>query len=96
MTYYAKRTDANHSQIMQAIRGMGATVLDLSRQGQGCPDLLISYQGSMALIEIKSDPKKKFTPQQELFMTCWQAPVHRIETPEQVETLIKSMKRTLL
>ena len=93
MTYYAKRTDANHSLIVQAIRGMGATVLDLSRQGQGCPDLLISYQGSMALVEIKADAKKKYTPQQNLFMTCWQAPVHRVETIEQAESLVKSLKR---
>ena len=93
MTYYAKRTDANHSFIVQAIRGMGATVLDLSRQGQGCPDLLISYQGSMALVEIKADAKKKYTPQQNLFMTCWQAPVHRVETIEQAESLVKSLKR---
>ena len=94
MTYYAKRTDANHKDIMAAFRGAGATVLDLSRQGMGCPDLLISYQGSMALVEIKTDPKKKFTSQQELFMTCWQAPVHRVETIEQAETLVKSMKRS--
>ena len=94
MTYYAKRTDANHSLIVQAIRGMGATVLDLSRQGQGCPDLLISYQGSMALVKIKADAKKKYTPQQNLFMTCWQAPVHRVETIEQAESLVKLMKRS--
>ena len=48
----------------------------------------------MALVEIKTDPKKKFTSQQELFMTCWQAPVHRVETIEQAETLVKSMKRS--
>ena len=92
MTYYAKRTDANHKEIMAAIRGAGATVLDLSRQGMGCPDLLISYQGSMALVEIKT-AKGKFTPQQELFMTCWQAPVHRVETVQQAENLVKSLKR---
>jgi len=93
MTYYAKRTDANHKEIMQAFRGFGATVLDLSRQGMGCPDLLISHQGSMALVEVKT-PGGKFTPQQELFMTCWQAPVHRVESVEEAETLIKSMKRS--
>ena len=95
MTYYAKRTDSNHKEIMQAFRSVGATVLDLSRVGMGCPDLLISHQGSQALVEVKA-PGGKFTPQQKLFMTCWQAPVHKIETVQEAVELVKIMKRSIL
>ena len=93
MTYYAKRTDANHKEIMKAFRSAGATVLDLSRVGMGCPDLLISHQGSQALVEVKV-PGGKFTSQQELFMTCWQAPVHMVENVQEAEELVKIMKRS--
>ena len=33
-----KRTDANHVEIMWALRSVGAAVLDLSQVGHGVPD----------------------------------------------------------
>ena len=37
--------------IVAAFEASGATVVDLSAVGGGCPDLLIGYQGRIALCE---------------------------------------------
>lgn len=51
----AARTDTNHAEIVQALRQVGAEVLDLSRMGNGCPDLLVNFRGLMSLMEIKAE-----------------------------------------
>jgi len=92
MTHYKKRTDANHAEIMQAFKKLGASVLDLSRVGMGCPDLLIGIANTSALVEVKVG-NAKFTPAQETFMTNWQGgTVSRIDSPEAAERLVKCMK----
>lgn len=50
----AAKVDANHADIVSAFRKMGATVLDLSRVGGGCPDLLVGYRGENWLVEVKT------------------------------------------
>lgn len=49
----AKRIDANHSTLVRHFRRSGASVVDLSTIGSGCPDLLIGFAGFDALVEIK-------------------------------------------
>jgi hypothetical protein len=46
--------DANHEEIAEAFKGMGATVFDLSAQCFGVPDLLVGLGGRWHLIEIKN------------------------------------------
>lgn len=92
MTHYKKRTDANHAEIMQTFKRFGASVLDLSRVGMGCPDLLIGVNAKCALVEVKVG-NAKFTPAQETFMANWQGgTVSRIDSPEAAERLVKCMK----
>ena len=51
------RVDANHAQIVQALRSCGWTVLDTSRLGRGFPDLLAARGGRVELIEVKDGEK---------------------------------------
>lgn len=53
----AARTDANHAAIVAAFRRLGYSVLDLSRVGQGCPDLLVARGGVSILVEVKDGAK---------------------------------------
>ena len=53
----AAKVDANHGEIVAALRKAGAGVCDLSAVGQGCPDLLVSYQGRWNLLEVKDGAK---------------------------------------
>ena len=51
---YACRVDGNHAEIVAALRKAGASVLDCSKVGNGCPDLIVGMAGKTALIEIKN------------------------------------------
>lgn len=55
---------------MHALRQCGACVLDLSRVGQGCPDLLVGYRGVNILVEAKT-AKGELTKCQHDFLQLW-------------------------
>jgi hypothetical protein len=44
-------------QIVQALRGIGASVQVLNAVKQGCPDLLVGYHGVNFLLEVKDGEK---------------------------------------
>ena len=90
MTYYKKRVDQNQNEIKHAFIALGASVLDLSRVGQGCPDLAIGYKGKMALVEVKSSNKATFTEPQLKFIGNWKGgAINRIDSIEGAIRLIK-------
>jgi len=90
MTYYKKRVDNNQLEIIKAFQAMGATVLNLSTVGKGCPDLLIGYKNKHSvLVEVKSKTGK-FTEPQLKFMEQWQGgAVNRIDSVDGAIRLIK-------
>ena len=53
----AAAVDRNQSEIVAALRAVGATVQPLHSVGQGCPDLAVGYRGVTYLIEIKDGAK---------------------------------------
>ena len=59
MPRYAKRTDDNHSAVVEELRSVlhDGTVLDASGAGNGFPDLVIGWKGRNYLVELK-DPGK--------------------------------------
>jgi hypothetical protein len=92
----ARRTDANHQEIAEAARTLGCTVLDLSRVGGGCPDLLIGvYMGRKLnlLVEVKDGSKspsaRKLTPDQERFHGDWRGQVAVVSTVSELLALLK-------
>lgn len=87
---YAKRVDLNHADVVKTLRSLGAGVVDMSRVGQGFPDLLVHYKGQCVLVEVKSGETKKFTTAQLKFMENWQGPtVVRINDIDGAIRLIK-------
>lgn len=69
------RRDGNHAAIVQALRDVGCTVLDLAMVGGGCPDLLAARGGRMVLIEVKNpEGKDKVSPNQAEWHSKWRGP----------------------
>ena len=64
----AARVDANHAEIVAALRDRGCLVQSLAALGHGVPDLLVGYRGKLYLIEVKT-PRGKPTADQ----VRWQA-----------------------
>jgi len=86
---FPKKVDNNQLDIVKAFRSLGATVLNLSAVGKGCPDLLIGYKGISVLVEVKSKTGK-FTEPQLKFMEQWQGgAVNRIDSVDGAIRLIK-------
>lgn len=81
--------DKNHSEIVKAAGLVGATVLDLSQVGGGCPDILIGYRGLNYLIEIKNnDTFGKLNERQKLFVDNWRGHVAEIREIDELITEI--------
>ena len=78
------RTDKNQAEIVRALRSVGATVLDLSMVGGGCPDLVVGIFGKDHKMEIKNpDARGKLRTSQIIFQEYWKgSPVHVVETPD--------------
>jgi hypothetical protein len=92
MTYYKKRVDENQRAITHTFIAMGASVLNLSTVGRGCPDLLVGYRGNSVLVEVKNGEKATFTDPQIKFMQEWRGgPVSRVDSVEAAIRLIKML-----
>lgn len=68
---YAKKTDKNQQEIMDALRKHGAFVVDMSKTGKGFPDLVVAYENTTILMEVKSSPKALYTKEQLKFIANW-------------------------
>lgn len=49
----AAKVDGNHSEIIKALRQIGASVADTSRIGQGFPDAVVGFRGRNFMLEFK-------------------------------------------
>lgn len=89
----AAKVDANHGEIVSAFRRLGASVADLSRCGNGVPDLAVGVNQQMRFVEIKADAKAKFTSDQMDFMVWWNGPpVVRVDCVDQAVQLVELMR----
>jgi len=80
---YAKRIDANQTEIVETLRKAGADVYILSMVGRGIPDLMVCFNGETILMEVKANAKSRFTPDQLKFIANWKGgPLSRVDSPE--------------
>ena len=89
----AAKVDANQTEIVKALRQVGASVQSLASTGQGCPDLLVGIRGINYLIEVKDGQKvksaRKLTPDQVVWHESWRGRVYVAESVEQALEIIK-------
>ena len=94
----ARRVDANHGEIIAAFRRLGYSVVDLSRLGNGIPDLLIAKAGHAALVEIKdgakSPSRRKLTLFEKAFRDRWSGAYHVVETLDDVQRIVSHWTNT--
>jgi len=71
----AAKVDANQTEIVRALRDLGASVQSLANVGKGVPDLLVGWRGQNYLLEIKDGAKQackqRLTPDQVEWHGCW-------------------------
>lgn len=73
------RVDANQNEIVEGLRGVGATVAITSMVGNGFGDIVVGHRGRNFLFEIKdgSKPpsKRKLTPDEQEFHDTWRGTI---------------------
>ncbi len=76
----AAKIDATQSDIVDALRAVGAHVTSLAAVGGGVPDLLVSRAARWYLLEVKDGNQppsaRLLTPEQKRWHAAAQAPVH--------------------
>jgi Holliday junction resolvase len=86
------RTDDNQNEIVQALRGVGASVAITSQLGSGFPDIVAGYRGQNYLIEIKDGfkppSKRKLTPDEQEFHDLWRGTVHVANSVDEALAII--------
>ncbi len=56
---YGAKKDANHNEVVNALKEAGASVIDMSHVGRGFPDLIVGFNSETLLVEIKN-PKTSY------------------------------------
>lgn len=82
------KRDANHAEIVQALKTVGCSVLDLADVGHGCPDLLVGYAGRNWLMEVKDGDNKALTPDESRFALLWRGQRATVRTVDEALAII--------
>lgn len=69
---FSKR-DANHTDIVRALRAAGRQVIELFALGGSVPDIVVIWPGGICFMEIK-DAKGRLSPGQKAFFAAWRGP----------------------
>jgi Holliday junction resolvase len=87
----ARRTDANQTQIVRALRAYGFSVEILAGLGNGVPDLLVGGGGTTWLFEVKNLDGRgvRMTPAEVRFHTTWRGQVAVITDIQQAIEVIR-------
>lgn len=84
---YAKRVDANQTELVRWLRSQGASVHPMSRMGEGFPDLLVGFMGVNILIEVKTEDGS-LTPAQIKWHAACRGTVHIARTIEDCQRIL--------
>ena len=72
MARYRAKVDGNHTDVVKALRAVGAKVQSLAGVGDGCPDLLVAFRGAWHVLEVKDGSKplshRKLTPAEKIWL----------------------------
>ena len=81
------KVDQNQKELVEYARSIGATVTHLHSVGSGVPDILIGYNGSNYLAEIKNE-KGKLNALQVKWFNNWSGQARVIRTKEDINELL--------
>lgn len=89
------RRDANQSEIVKALRAAGASVTETHQLGSGFPDIVVGYQGTNFLIEIKNGRAAKLTEPERRWHDDWLGTVDIVRDAEEALMVIGALEDAL-
>ncbi len=91
------RTDSNHTEIMDALRTIGAKPQSLASVGDGCPDILVGYHGVNVLLEVKDGAKvpskQALTSAERTWHDTWPGQVAIVTSAEEAQLAVINFAR---
>lgn len=84
-----KSVDSNQKKIVDNLREMGMTVIDLHEVGHGCPDIVVGYRGVNFLFEVKGKHGRLTDNQVELHES-WRGQIAVIRSTSDAVSIIES------
>ena len=92
MARTAARIDSNQPDIVKSFRKLGCSVQHTHMVGDGCPDIVVGFQGKNYMIEIKdgdkSPSKRRLTDDEQKWHDEWKGSVHIIESISDVHSFL--------
>jgi hypothetical protein len=93
--HITRSTDANHAEVVDALRKIGASVLDIHDLGHGAPDLIVGFRAQNLLLEIKDGRKppsqKKLTDDEQKFFDAWRGPIYIVYSADDAIDVVTRM-----
>jgi hypothetical protein len=96
----AAHVDANHAQVMAALRKLGATAKSLAGVGKGMPDILAGFRGVNVLLEVKNPEAERgqkqamqLTADEQAFHDTWAGQVAVVTSPEEAVRVVAEAAR---
>ena len=90
----AARTDANHKQIVDALKAYGVSVIDTSKLGAGYPDLTLGHAEQTLLMEVKNPAtaygRKGLNQNQKTWREKWNGGAYCVV--DSIEAAIRAVK----
>jgi Holliday junction resolvase len=91
----AARVDANHAEIVEALRLAGCSVLSIAALGCGAPDLLVGKDGRNILMEVKDGSKprsgRRLTEDEAAFHHSWRGQICVVESAWEALSCMRSL-----
>lgn len=92
----AAKTDRNQTEVVNALRQVGASVQSLAATGKGCPDLLVGYRGINYLMEVKDGDKppsaRELTIDQKHWHSLWRGSVYVVKSTDEALKILQDKK----
>lgn len=88
MPLWARKKDAVHAEVVQALKACGWSVVETWRAPE-CPDLFASKAGRTIAVEVKTRARS-LTAQQSDFKGTWQGEYHVLTSVEDVLRLVRA------
>lgn len=92
----AAKKDGNHHSIADYLQSLGYSVLDLSKAGDGVPDMVVGIPGFAALVEIKrpgTECARKLTTAEQRVRDNWDGPYVLAQSAEEAAAELLILRR---
>lgn len=85
------RVDANHAEIMAAVRKIGCSAWSVASVGEGFPDICVGMNGYNLLLEVKI-ARGRMTTDETQFAASWRGQVATVRSADEAVEFVRALR----